>query len=101
MGSVTARMESTSKNDDSRTAEGLIAILRRWQGYQCPKCALPLDPRQVLMNVALGFKDSPLCLKCLAQALQQDPDGMQTSLQAYVQSKECYRTAWEWAERNA
>lgn len=53
------------------------------------------------MNVALGFKDSPLCLKCLAQALQQDPDGMQTSLQAYVQSKECYRTAWEWAERNA
>ena len=93
-------MESTSKNDESRTAEGLIALLLKWRGAHCPKCGLPLSHHQVLMNVALGFKEAPQCLNCLAQGLTQDPEQLQTRLRAYVQSHECYRAAWEWGGAN-
>ena len=93
-------MESTSKNDESRTAEALIALLQKWRGAHCPKCALPLGHHQILMNVVLGFKESPHCLNCLAQALQQDREQLQTRLHAYVQSQECYRAAWEWGGAN-
>ena len=52
------------------------------------------------MNIAMGFGDRPRCLHCLAAALDRQMGELRESLIAYLQQKECHRTAWAWADRN-
>lgn len=45
----------------------------------------------------MGFKSAPRCLSCLAAALEQPPDTLCARITGYVQRRECYRGAWNWA----
>ena len=82
-----------------RTALSLIRDLERLRGASCPDCGAALNYRSVLMGIALGFKDAPRCLPCLASALGGEPTELRAQLFQYVQRQDCFREAWVWACR--
>jgi tRNA 2-thiouridine synthesizing protein A len=86
---------------DGRTAESLIRDLERLRGVPCAGCQAPLSPHAVLMSIALGFKDAPRCLPCLAEALDRDAATLRDSLAGYLRQRDCYWAAWQWANRDA
>lgn len=82
-----------------RTALSLIRDLEYLRGAACPDCGAALGHRSVLMGIALGFKNDPRCLPCLAAALGGEPTELRTQLYQYVQRQDCFREAWTWACR--
>lgn len=87
-------------SSESRTAESLIKDMARLEQRPCSNCSAPLCSHQVLMNLVLGFKDSPRCLTCLAAALDQDVRPFRDYLINYLQQQECHKAAWAWANGN-
>src|SRR5580765_2760951 len=85
---------------EPRTAEALIRDMARLQAHHCPACSTRVCSHQVLMNLVLGFKDSPRCLDCLAAALDRDPGPLRDQLIDYLQQRECHQDAWAWANHN-
>ncbi len=83
--------------DDGLTAESLIAALRVVGQGPCPSCAKPLCHHEALISLAMGFKAAPLCLACLAAQLGQDHLALRNQVTAYIQRRDCFRGAWEWA----
>jgi tRNA 2-thiouridine synthesizing protein A len=90
-------MDLIPNSNESRTAEALIRDMARSERCPCSNCSVPLCSHQVLMNLVLGFKDSPRCLACLAAALDQDVEPFRDYLINYLQQQECHKTAWAWA----
>jgi tRNA 2-thiouridine synthesizing protein A len=93
-------MELGSKMTDLRSAEALIGEMQTKQGLGCAACRAELCSHQVLMNMAMGFRDKPRCLPCLAAALGRSVGEFRDSLIAYLQHRECYQSALAWADRN-
>lgn len=92
-------MTANQTINESVTAETLVANLQRLGGAQCPGCHATLCHHHALLSVAMGFGDRPLCFNCLAAALRHEPIALRQSLLDYIQRRECYRTAWAWANR--
>lgn len=84
---------------EARTAESLIRELQRGRGAPCPACGGPLNLRHTLMSIAMGFKDAPRCLDCLAVALDSEVFVLGGQIFQYIQRQDCFRNAWEWAAR--
>jgi tRNA 2-thiouridine synthesizing protein A len=84
----------------ARRLEALLEDLERWRDASCPECGVPLCHHVVLMSVATGYKDGPMCLPCLAAAVGRDPERLRTELIGYILSKDCHEAAWKWAGRN-
>jgi tRNA 2-thiouridine synthesizing protein A len=93
-------MDAKPSINESRTAETLIQDMARLEGGRCSDCLAALCSHQVLMNLALGFKDAMLCLSCLAAELEHGIELFRDSLINYLQQRECYKTAWAWANRH-
>lgn len=93
-------MDLTPNSDEARAAEALIRTMARSDRCPCSRCSVPLCSHQVLMNLVLGFKDSPHCLTCLSIALNQDVKPFRDYLINYLQQRECHRTAWAWASEH-
>ena len=93
-------MDPMQDTSERGTAEALIREMARLQAGACPDCSGPLCAHQVLMNLALGFKESPRCLKCLATAMEQPAGPFRNYLIDYLQQRECHQTAWAWANRD-
>lgn len=49
----------------------------------------------------MGFQDKPQCLFCLARHLDRGPGELGASLFQYIQTRDCFRTAWNQANRDA
>lgn len=79
------------------TAESLIADCERIGKEPCRSCSHPICHHEALMSMAMGFKARPLCQGCLAKALEQDVAALRTQVFGYIQRRDCYRAAWEWA----
>jgi len=90
-----------SINNDARTAESLIRDVERLRGVRCAGCGEPLCAHQVLMAIAIGFKDAPRCLPCLGSALDREPAQLRDWLFDYFCHRQCYADAWDWANREA
>jgi len=93
-------MDVVPSINEIRTAEALIQEMKRLQGGSCTDCPGVLCSHEVLMNLALGFKDSMHCLSCLAAALEHEMEPFRDYLINYLQQRECYKTAWAWANRH-
>jgi tRNA 2-thiouridine synthesizing protein A len=91
----------SSSSNEAQTAESLIRDLERLSGVPCAGCRMTLSHHQVVMAIAMGFKNAPRCLKCLGAALERDPAQLRDSLFEYVRQRECYSGAWDWANRAA
>lgn len=73
--------------------------LNRLAGGRCRDCETPYTARAAVGNVALGFKDAPRCLPCLARRLGRVAADLRTDLVAYARRRECYARAWAVAEQ--
>jgi tRNA 2-thiouridine synthesizing protein A len=75
-------------------AASLVADLDRLAGQPCVGCATSLCGHAVLFSIALGCKDAPRCLGCLAATLQRDPEELREALAEHLRHRDCYSTAW-------
>ena len=75
--------------------------MQRLRASPCSRCGTPLCAHQILLSIALGFKDSLRCLPCLGKALEYDPARIRDTLWEYIRSKKCFLSAWNWASRSA
>jgi len=94
-------METKVSKNEARTAESIIRDLERLRASACIRCGQPLCPHQLLMSIALGFKNSLRCLPCLGKSLEYDPARIRDSLWEFIRSRDCYLGAWNWASRAA
>ena len=88
-------------NNDARTAESLIRDLQRMRDVPCAGCGQPVTPQEVLLSLAIGFQASPRCLPCLGAALEEEPAGLRDYLFGYIRQRECFLSAWNWANHAA
>jgi tRNA 2-thiouridine synthesizing protein A len=79
--------------------EGVLLYLEGAQGLRCATCAAALCGHAAVISLAMGFKDAPRCVGCLAAALGRDVGEFRDYLYAYIGRHECYRAGWEWASR--
>jgi tRNA 2-thiouridine synthesizing protein A len=86
-------------SDDTPEATALIAVLDRLRGGRCYDCQSPYRGSDALFSIALGFKDAPRCLSCLANGLKRDRHELAQQLYEFVQRRDCYRQAREYAAR--
>lgn len=73
--------------------------LARIAGGGCQDCTAAYSAREAVFSIALGFKDAPRCLPCLANRLTREEPELRTALTEYVHRRECYLRAWKEAER--
>lgn len=87
--------DSESDEDDSLPLRELARIA----GGGCHDCGAAFTAKEGVWSIALGFKNAPRCLACLAKRLGRGEDDLRTSLTEYVHRRECYLRAWKEAER--
>jgi hypothetical protein len=93
--------DTSSISNDARTTQSLIRDLERLRDVLCAGCGQPVGLHQVLMAVAIGFKDSPRCLSCLGAAWERPPVQLRDWLFDYIRQRQCYLDAWNWLNRAA
>ena len=86
---------TTDDDDDSLP----LRELHRLAGGRCRDCGSAYAAREAVGSIALGFKDAPRCLACLARRLRRDPAELRADLVNYARRRECYARAWVEAER--
>ena len=91
----------SSRPNNISDADSLIRDLERLRGVACAACRGLLCHHQVLMAIAMGFRNAPRCLPCLGAALSREPAGLRDSLFDYIRQRQCYAEAWNWANRAA
>lgn len=60
----------------------------------CSHCKELLCLRKQVVNLALGFTDSMLCLRCHAKENEQLPEEVLENIKDYVLSRECFAKEW-------
>lgn len=82
-------------DDDQTVAIALLQDLDRLTGNACVGCARPVCGHEALFSIALGFKNAPRCLTCLANGLQSKPEELWDQFTEFLQHRDCYRQAWK------
>ncbi|MGH7430246.1 MAG: sulfurtransferase TusA family protein [Candidatus Methylomirabilales bacterium] len=85
--------------DESVRTETVLRFLEEMQGAGCPSCTRGVCGHEAVMSLAMGFKDAPRCLSCLAGALAQDRGELRDHVFLYIDHHECFRAGWDWAGR--
>jgi tRNA 2-thiouridine synthesizing protein A len=80
-------------------ARGLLADLNSLTGRPCQGCRSELCGHEALFSVALGCKDAPRCLGCLAAGLARTPADLRDQLTQHFAGRDCYSVAWRIACR--
>jgi tRNA 2-thiouridine synthesizing protein A len=84
-----------SPDDDSRPLRDLLRIA----GRPCAGCGGRCSAHEAVWSIALGFRNTPRCLPCLAGSLGRDAAELRAQVSEYVNRHECYRRAWREADR--
>jgi tRNA 2-thiouridine synthesizing protein A len=92
-------MAETGLPDDSLRTESVLLFLERAQGVPCVCCGAKVCGHEAVMCLAMGFKNRPRCLSCLAAGLARERRELRNHLFAYVDHHECLRAGWDWASR--
>jgi tRNA 2-thiouridine synthesizing protein A len=93
-------MDDTKGPDESLRTDMVLEYVERVQDAHCNTCGAGVCGHEAVICLAMGFKNSPLCLSCLAAGLAQERDGLRDHLFAYVDHHECLRVGWDWASRH-
>jgi tRNA 2-thiouridine synthesizing protein A len=83
--------------DDGHVAIQLLQDLKQLRGKSCIDCDKSYCGHEVLFSIAMGFKDAPRCLPCLAKGLKRNLIELRDQLRDYIQRKNCFRQAWDHA----
>ncbi len=73
-----------------------------WQQIRnipCHRCQKLYCGHEALLSIALGFKNTPYCLICLASGLNRSVSELMEQLSLYIQRHTCFRTVWMIASR--
>jgi len=83
--------------DEAEAAPTNVVLrdLDRLTGVSCVACVRRLCGHEALFSVAMGLKNAPRCLSCLAEGLQQSGAELRDQLVSYIQHRDCYRQAWD------
>lgn len=73
--------------------------LLRVAGRACAGCGGRCSAHEAVLSIALGFRNAPRCLPCLARGLGRDAAELRTRVTEYLDRHECYRRAWREADR--
>ena len=92
-------MTDIPPTDEDLAAEALIEYLNEFTDRKCPGCSHSPCGHELLFSSAMGVKDAPRCLSCLADLFQRDRDELRGHLAAYVRRRDCYWRAWQEANR--
>ena len=93
-------MADTAQSGESLRTDMVLEYLEHVQGACCITCGAGLCGHEAVICLAMGFKNSPRCLSCLATGLARERDEMRDHLFAYVDHHECLRAGWDWASRH-
>lgn len=88
--------DDISDPEEQRRAVALVAELEQLETLACPLCKQPVCGHQYVMNSAMGFKDAPRCVSCLAAALGQPALSFLDRVSDYIDGRPCFRAAWVW-----
>ena len=91
--------EEPDFEDDSPDESQPLRDLLTLDGQACRDCGVRSSAHEIVSSIALGFKNAPRCLSCLARGLGRDPDELRAQLTEFVNRRECYRRAWREADR--
>lgn len=72
----------------------LLNDLERYTGQGCASCSRALCGHEILLSVALGARDAPRCLGCLAQVLERSPIELRDQMTEHFAHRSCYGRAW-------
>jgi tRNA 2-thiouridine synthesizing protein A len=92
-------MAETGLPGDSLRTDSVLLFLERAQGLPCVGCGAEVCSHEAVMCLAMGFKNRPRCLSCLAAGLARERRELRNHLFAYVDHHECLRAGWDWASR--
>lgn len=87
-------MSPPAASADPRT-RALRAALAAWTPGPCAGCARGLCRHDFVASAALGFKDAPRCLGCIAAGLTRPRAELEADLRRYIDRHECFRQTWE------
>ena len=93
-------MADTASTGDSLRTDTVLEYLAHVQGARCVACGAVVCGHEAVICLAMGFKDSPRCLSCLAIGLARERDELRDHLFSYVDHHECLRAGWDWASRH-
>jgi tRNA 2-thiouridine synthesizing protein A len=88
-----------AKPTDQPTLESLLRQLDGLRDCPCAECRRPLCGHEAVFAIALGFKDAPRCLACLADGLGRERDALRDDAYRHVVGRDCFRAAWHEAGR--
>jgi tRNA 2-thiouridine synthesizing protein A len=92
-------MADTGLAGEPLRTETVLQYLEGAQGALCPTCGAGLCGHEAVMCLAMGFKNSPRCLSCLAAALARERRELRDHLFAYIDHHDCLRAGWRQASR--
>jgi len=93
-------MADTAQPGESLRTDMVLEYLEGTQGACCSTCGAGVCGHEAVICLAMGFKNSPRCLSCLATGLARERDELRDHLFAYVDHHECLRAGWDWASRH-
>src|SRR5687768_7757407 len=77
----------------------LLRDLDRFAQTHCRDGTHRLCGHEVVCSIALGFKNAPRCLPCLARGLAQPTTELRDRLAEHLQRRPCYWRAWTTASQ--
>ena len=93
------RLEEGLDPDEVQRAEALLAQLEAWDGRACTRCEAVLCGHDLTVSWAMGFKQRPLCLACLAHGLDRPREEFREDVYERVTRRDCFRQGWLWASQ--
>lgn len=86
-----------NSDDPNVRAAKLIERLQQFAGTRCPQLGRLVTPQEGLMSIALGHRNEAMSIEALARSLGHPAAEVWQQTLEYIQTRPCYRQAWEWA----
>ncbi|NBR06604.1 MAG: hypothetical protein EBT92_12640 [Planctomycetes bacterium] len=80
---------------DQLKFDEIVSQLRNWTAKPCLACNSQLLAEDVLYSNALGFKNCPKCLSCLAKGLERNQADLKATLIQHIRRRPCLCKAFE------
>jgi hypothetical protein len=62
--------------------------------YACDACETDVCERIALINLALGYEETVVCLNCLVVQEEIEATTLLRTTKAYIQSRDCFKKPW-------
>ena len=78
-------------------AERLIQQMQSSRGKRCPETGIAIGAHEHLLCIVYGYAEEPMSWPALVKRVGGDKAKLCGEAWAYMQARDCFRKAWEWA----